>query len=205
LLPGCSDEKASLVATNPEEGPLANFDVNTYALNKVVCDPFDPGTPGPNDGLIATLHYRGAGQPRWYTANEYIELGQKSPKNLFFSTLDVPTRLFTAGFPTETGGVIKNDAGEDLHEYFALSFRSVLKLAPGDEPGNYELALLSDDGANFFIRNSDGTYRTAVSNDGDHPTRFGCGETIAMDHESKIVVKLDYYQCPRYHISLIPI
>lgn len=204
---GClssKDGEVTAVATNPEQGPLSVFDVNLYSLNKVVCDPFDPGAPGPNDGLIATLYYRGQHQERWYSVWDYIEQGQKSAKHLFFSTINVPTRAFSAGFPTETGGVVQNDAGQNLDEYFALSFSSVLKLSPSDEAGEYELALLSDDGAFFSVRQSDGSYRTVVSNDGDHPTRLGCGERIHMDHESELVVKLDYYQGPRYHISLIP-
>lgn len=207
FLQGCfsSQGNSSTQATsNPEEGPLSVFDANIYPLNKVVCDPFDPGTPGPNDGMIATLYYRGANQPRWYTVDEYIQLGQKSSKYLFFSKLDVPTRVFSLGFPSETGESIQNDQQQVLNEYFALSVSSVLKLAPQDAVGEYELALLSDDGAIMQIRDANGVYQTVVNNDGDHPTKLGCGQRITMDRSTELVVKLNYYQGPRYHISLIP-
>lgn len=206
---GCSSSggdssSETLVASNPEQGPLSVFDTNIYAMNKVVCDPFDPGSPGPNDGLIATLYYKGTDQPIWGSVNDFLNLGQKSPKRFFFSTLNVPTRTFSMGFPIETGGMVQNDNNEDLIEYFALSFSSVLKLSAPDEEGLYELALLSDDGAIFNVRQTDGNYRAVVSNDGVHPTRFGCGERITMTRETELMVKLDYHQGPRYHISLIP-
>ncbi len=207
VLQGCfsSNGKSTLATANPEEGPLPTFDANVYPLNKIVCDPFEPGTPGPNDGMIATLHYRTAGQPAWQHVSDYIDQGHKSSQYLFFSKLNVPTRLFSLGFPTETGDSIKNDLQETLNEYFALSVTSVLKLAPTDEEGDYELALLSDDGAVFQIRQEDGNYRTVVDNDGNHPTRLGCGERISMNRSSELVVRINYYQGPRYHISVIPL
>jgi hypothetical protein len=208
LLQGCftnNQGSATLTANNPEEGPLATFDTNLYPLNKVVCDPFDPGNPGPNDGMIATLHYRGAGQNRWYSVNDYIEQGQKSQQKLFFSKLDIPTRIFSLGFPSETGTSIQDDSQNTLNEFFALSVSSVLKLAPGDAEGEYELALLSDDGAVMQVRDQDGVYQTVVNNDGDHPTRLGCGQRIQMTRDTELVVKLNYYQGPRFHISLIPL
>lgn len=198
------DGRPTEVATNPEQGALTVFDTNLYPLNKVVCDPFDPGAPGPNDGLIAQLYYRGQAQARWYTVDDFLDLGQKSQQKLFFSSLDVPTRVFSMGFPSETGTSINDDAGNVLNEYFALSFSSVLKLAPTDEEGEYEFALLSDDGAIMYVRDGAGNYQPIVNNDGDHPTRLGCGQKINMTRESELVVKLDYYQGPRYHISLIP-
>ncbi len=206
-LQGCFSSNSGgngVAASNPEEGPLPFLDANIYPLNKVVCDPFDPGTPGPNDGMIATLYYRGAGQSRWYDTDDYISLGQKSSKYLFFSKLDVPTRVFSMGFPSETGESIKDDNQQILNEYFALSVSSILKLAPEDEAGEYELALLSDDGATLQIRDQNGVYQTVVDNEGDHPTRMGCGQRVTMDHNTEFVVKLNYYQGPRYHISLIP-
>ena len=205
LLQGCLNSKTnSIVADNPEQGPLATFDANVYALNKVVCDPFEPGAPGPNDGLIAQLYYRGSGQNEWFDVLAYINNGIKSKQTFFFSNLDVPTRKFDMGFPKQTGGMVQNDSGQDLVEFFALRFTSVLKLAPQDEEGTYELALLSDDGATIKIRQPDGNYKIVVDNDGTHPTRMGCGERIEMTRESEVLVQMDYYQGPRYHIAMIP-
>jgi hypothetical protein len=195
----------TIAASNPSADQLSTFNANMYPINKVVCDPFDPNPPGPNDGLVATLYYKSKNQSPLLNVQSYVDLAQKSNKYLFFSNLNVPTRIFELGFPTETGDMIKNDAGEDLNEYFALSFNSVLKLAAGDEEGEYQMALLSDDGAVMKVKQSDGTYKTIVNNDGDHPTRFGCGlQNLNLTKETELAVQLDYYQGPRYHIALIP-
>lgn len=181
------------------------YDVNMYKLNKVVCDPMGgPGNPGPNDGLIAELFYLNSTQPHYQRVLDYILNGTASTQKLFFSDLNVPTRLFNTGFPIQTGSMVKDDAGNDLIEYFGLRFKSVLKLAPTDASGEYELALLSDDGAVMKIVDDDGVHRVVVNNDSDHPTRMGCGQKLMFDHETEYDVVIDYYQGPRYNISLIP-
>lgn len=208
VLQGClssKDGQTTEVATNPDQGPLAVFDANIYPINKVTCDPFDTGAPGPNDGLVAQLYYRGQGQNRWYSTTDFISQGQKSQQKMFFSSLNVPTRIFEMGFPSETGSHVQDDAGNRLNEYFALSFSSILKLSDEDEEGEYEFALLSDDGSMMYVRDSSGVYQPIVNNDGDHPTRLGCGQKIQMTRETELIVKLDYYQGPRYHIALIPL
>jgi hypothetical protein len=195
----------TIAASNPSTDQLSTFNANMYPINKVVCDPFDPNPPGPNDGLVATLYYKSTNQSPLANVQSYIDLAQKSNKYLFFSSLNVPTRIFELGFPTETGDMIKNDANEDLNEYFALSFKSVLKLTAEDTEGEYQMALLSDDGAVLKIKQPDGTFKTIVNNDGDHPTRLGCGiENVTLTKETELAVQLDYYQGPRYHIALIP-
>jgi hypothetical protein len=208
LTSGClnqNNNEPTIAASNPSADQLSTFNTNMYPINKVVCDPFDPNYPGPNDGLVATLYYKLQNQSPLPAVQDYIDHTQRSNKYLFFSSLNVPTRIFELGFPTETGTKVQNDAGEDLNEYFALSFSSILKLTESDEAGEYQLALLSDDGAVFKIKQSDGTFKTVVNNDGQHPTRLGCGtETIQMNHSSEVAVQLDYYQGPRYHIAMVP-
>lgn len=181
------------------------YDVNLYKMNKVVCDPMgNPGNPGPNDGLIAELFYLNSNQPHYQNVLDYIMSGTKSTQKLFFSDLNVPTRLFNTGFPTQTGAMVKDDAGNDLIEYFGLRFKSVLKLSEDDEAGEYEMALLSDDGAIMKVVDDDGVQRVVVDNDHDHPTRMGCGGKLQFNHATAYDVVIDYYQGPRYHISLIP-
>lgn len=197
-----SEEQA---APSENTEPMHPFDVNQHSINKVVCDPMGgPGNPGPNDGLIAELYYLDSTQPHYNNVQDYFDHGTRSSQKLFFTDLNVPTRLFDTGFPTQTGGVVQNDMGEDLIEYFALRFKSVLKLAPTDMEGNYELAILSDDGTVMRFTDVDGVETLVVDNDHNHPTRMGCGDTVYFDHDTSIDVRLDYYQGPRYHISLIP-
>jgi hypothetical protein len=145
---------------------------------------------------------------------EVIEKGVSSEQNLFFTQVNVPTRAFSLGFPTEAGATVKTDEGENLFEYFALRFDGGLSLAGDEEEGEYELALLSDDGATWSIRPTDtlvgqfkpgeDPFSMVVNNDGNHPTRLGCGETILMKRNMPLDVRFDYTQGPRYHISMIP-
>lgn len=181
------------------------YDVNKYALNKLICDPMGGGNnPGANDGLLAHLYYLAAGQQQYDSVSEYIELGIQSSQTMFFSDLNIPTRKFDMGFPTQTGDLVKDDQGQVLNEYFAIRFQSVLKLSENDIPGEYELALLSDDGSIMRINDADGVPRVVVDNDHDHPTKMGCGDTISIGVDSEFDVQIDYYQGPRYHISMIP-
>ncbi len=205
LLSGCLAQEGF---NGNSSGSTMAFDVNKYPLNKVVCDPLDSSgeTPTLFGGLKADLYYRAPGQPRWYSTADYISQGKKSEKYFFFSELYVPTRLFNLGFPLATGGVVKNDDGQDLIEFFALRFSTIVKLGPEDLEGDYELALLSDDGSVLRVRDENGVYQAVVENDGDHPTRLGCGaNVIHMTRDTELVVQLDYYQGPRTEISIIPL
>jgi hypothetical protein len=208
FLAACSSNFNSqdLATESAESIPMHQYDVNKYQLNKVVCDPMGgPGTQGATDGLIAQLFYLKQGQSHYQDVASYINLGTASTQKLFFSQINIPTRVFNTGFPKETGGIVQNDEGADLIEYFALRFKSVLKLAAGDLPGQYELALLADDGSIMKIIDEDGVKRVVVDNDLDHPTRMGCGQKLYFDSTSSYDVELDYYQGPRQHIALIPL
>ncbi len=200
VLFGCS--KSTLTA--PEK--LGTFDVNMYPLNKLVCDPMGGGGPlNPGKGLKASLYYTRPDQPHYSKLSDYFANGIKSPQAMFFSQINVPTRKFALGFPTETGGIVRDDAGNNLIEYFAIRFSTVLKLTQNDSNGVYEFALLSDDGTTMKTT-VQGQDTILVSNDGDHPTKMGCGiQTLNMTQDSEYLVDFEYYQGPRYHISFIPL
>ena len=202
-----SDGKQDQVSLPSISHSFAAFDVNKYKVSKTVCDPFDQNSSAshPSAGIKAELYYRGKDDPRWYDVSSYIEKGKNSEQDLFFSEIMVPTRLFDLGFPKESGGVVKNDAKEPLFEYFALRFTGKIKLANNQEEGLYELALLSDDGTILKLEDENGELKTVVDNDGDHPTRMGCGETVVMTKEKAKSFELKYYQGPRHHIALIPL
>jgi len=189
-----------------EQQAKSFYDVNLYPLNKLVCDPFGGTDEEPDfqSGLKADLYYASASS-NFKSVNDYITKGQKADKFFFFSQINVPTRLFNLGFPLETGGLVQDDNNTDLVEYFAMRFSTVLKLGPNDQPGTYEFALLSDDGAFLRYRNDAGDYVELVNNDKEHMTRLGCGGRLTLDRDSEVVLQLDYFQGPRQHISLIPI
>ena len=202
---GCTNYKNKQAADEPSN-VLSPFNVNRYPLNKVVCDPMGGGAPVAYDqGLHAQLYYIKSGSPIQHDVEATINHGVKSTQDLFFSQLFVPTRLFSLGFPTETGSIVQTDDGQNLIEYFALRFKGGLRLADTDTEGTYEFALLSDDGAIWSTQVGDNGYTTLVNNDGDHPTQMGCGGTLNMTRDSQFTMQIDYYQGPRYHIALIPL
>lgn len=187
-----------------EETRFHIYDINAYPMNKVVCDPGGGGggTTSPKQGIKGELFYRGAGQPRYYSAQNYVDHTTKANVDLFFTEMFVPTRMFNQGFSTQTSGVLKDDSGNTLIEYFGLRMQTTIRLAPNDAEGVYEFALLSDDGSVMKIKDSNGSWQTIVSNDGDHPTKLGCSSArITMTQDTKLETEVLYYQGPRYHIS----
>lgn len=184
---------------------FSKFDMNRFAVNKLVCDPFDGNSPTDmTQGLHARLTYLSSQQPRYQSVEKMLSSGKQSGQELFFSEVVVPTRLFTMGFPKESGGIVQTDDGTDLVEYFAIELEGGVRLGPDDLEGEYQLALLSDDGSIMSVAEDDGEYRVVVNNDGDHPTKMGCGSTLEFTNQTQYKVKFKYYQGPKYHISMIP-
>lgn len=184
------------------------YDVNKYAVNRTVCNPMGSGGSNtePTQGLKADLYYLGASQPRYTDVTSMINNGHHSNSNLFFSQLFIPTRYFTEGFPLQSGGLVKDDSNNALLEYFALRFNGVLHLGPNEAEGDYQIGMLSDDGTIWSLASSEtGTdYSVVLNNDGTHPTRMGCGPIVHMTQNTRLAMKIDYYQGPRYHIALVP-
>ncbi|WP_413288265.1 hypothetical protein [Bdellovibrio sp. HCB337] len=196
-------ENVTAVATS-EAVMNAPVDLNLHPLNKTVCDPFnDNSTQVMSQGVMGTLFYKTAAMPRMYSAIDFTTLTQKSDKTLFFADMNVPTRPFSDGFSTQTTGVLADDTGSKLIEYFGIKFETTLQLSDADEEGDYELALLSDDGTRLKIKDPmTDTWREIINNDGDHSTRMGCAtETIRMTRRTQIPLEVIYYQGPRLHIA----
>ncbi len=172
----------------------------------VVCDPFDSEHNGSSIyGVSGNLFYLRPEQPIYYSVNDYIGLGQPiDDLNLFMSRIYVPTRPFNRGFVTEAGETLRTSNGDTLYEYFAIRLRSQLILKNGQAPGRIQLAILSDDGAILSFGNNNGGYDEFINNDYTHPTKLKCA-TSALDigATSRIPFQLDYFQGPRFHISLI--
>lgn len=209
FLAGCIDftsEADQRPVVEDHLGPGVSFspyDINAFPLNRLVCDPFNANNaPTPQQGIKASLFYRGDGQPTYNKAGDYPALATPSSQVLFFTDINVPTRMFDTGFASQTQDVLKNDAGQILIEYFGLRFSTVIKLADTDPTGDYEFAVLSDDGVRMRAKNADGTWSEMINNDGDHPTRMGCSSSVVhFDRGTEVEIELDYYQGPRYHIA----
>lgn len=219
-LSGCGGDSSPISTRQGQETSLVNngnplpsdgkqssslrmkYNLNQFPMTKTVCDPFGGGqSSDPEMGVKATLHYRGAGQPRWYTAREYVEMGVASTQTLFFNDLYVPTRYFHQGFATQSSETVKDDSGQLLIEYFALKFETHLVLGPNDPEGDYELSSLADDGVIVKLQ-INGEWRTIINNDGDHSTRMGCtNQLVTMRRGQKIPMEIQYYQGPRFNIA----
>jgi hypothetical protein len=183
-----------------------------------VADVDDPNTPGDESAQFLST------RPR--TAISYIDdsLGFSIPTDvtLFFNKLFIGTRYFDRGFATQDGTVVENAAGNTLYEWFGVEFKTQIKtfdsdsnllqinpgLQPADYPagyfeGDYQLAVLSDDGAVVYLETANGL-QEIVNNDGEHATKLGCSQQpIHLVRGQKIPIRIQYYQGPRYHISLV--
>lgn len=182
---------------------MMKVDVNDNPLHTTVCDPFtDTSAPSWDKGIRATLHPLPAGMAPLTSSLDYMKFIVPSEQKLFFADMNVPTRLFSKGFATQTQDVLKDDAGNKLIENFAVKFETTLKLSEADTEGTYELALLSDDGTTLKTKKADDTDQVLISNDGEHPTKMGCSsQLLTMKKDTAVPLTLSYYQGPRYHIA----
>lgn len=102
---------------------------------------------------------------------------------IYTSSLNVPGRSFTEGFPGVT----------DRLEWFAILYRAKFWVT---QTRAFRFALESDDGSKLYIDN-----RLVIDNDGGHAP-FGCigqAELAQGPHE----VRVEYFQGPRFYVALM--
>ncbi|MBX9769284.1 MAG: hypothetical protein K2X47_18550, partial [Bdellovibrionales bacterium] len=120
ILTGCGKAPMNIEVTteledtngaSADQPKLSPFDVNQYPLNKLVCDPMStpPEQSTLEGGLHGALYYMPAGAPIFSSVQNYFTSGILSEQYMFFSQINVPTRMFDKGFPLETGGLVQND------------------------------------------------------------------------------------------------
>lgn len=171
-----------------------------------VCNPLsgDDGEGAERLGINGRLYYLQSHQPRYAKASETIQFGTMLPAEIFMNRLFVPTRAWDRGFQTTDGSLLKNEKNETLFEYFGMELQARLKLSAIEAPGNYQLAILSDDGATVRLTDNTGKENLVIDNDDVHPTKMGCAtQPIFMNYRSRIPFRIQYAQGPRYHVSLI--
>jgi hypothetical protein len=107
----------------------------------------------------------------------------KPQGKIYVSTLNIPLRDFTEGFP----GVTKRQ------EWFAIEYTGRFWI---EKPGPYRFALTSDDGSRLYIDD-----QTVVDNDGIHPavTKAGSAELSGGIH----TMRVQYFQGPRLQVALV--
>jgi len=178
----------------------------TWKVVPVVCDPFSNNLGICKRGLRAHLWYLNSQQrsnPPQAVA-DYISMGTKANVLIYLSQLFIPTRPWTSGFITTDGTVLRDNQNQILNEYFALEIDTILKLGPNDPAGLYQLSILSDDGSVVETRaNANSPWQVLINNDGNHPTRLGCHLSgINLNANSRVPLRIRYYQGPRTHIAL---
>lgn len=178
----------------------------SWKVQLVICDPFNSVEGGCKKGLKGNLYYLTGNQldSPYKDVESYIKYGKVADAIVYMSQLFVPTRSFSEGFSTNDQNVVTDDSGQKLVEYFALEFETLMKLGPNDQPGFYQFGILSDDGSLVEIKDSPtGSYRSLIDNDGTHSTRFGCDKVgMSLDANSRIPMRIKYYQGPRTEIAL---
>jgi hypothetical protein len=107
----------------------------------------------------------------------------KAAGTIWTTTLNIPPRHWRDGFP----GVTKR------FEWFAINYSGRFWIA---EPGRYEFALLSDDGANLYIDD-----QLAIDNDCQHPPAVRAARVTLSGGIHRI--RLPYFQGPRDCVALI--
>lgn len=194
---------SSVTSQSMGVGIPAAFNVNLHKVSDVVCDPLggDGGSPAPQNGVRATLYPKTSVDPVYHDVTSMVTKLGASTQQLFFTDMNVPTRYFTEGFSTQSSAVLKDDAGNKLIENFGLKFETTLTLNATDAEGDYELAILSDDGT-IVSAIVNGEKKVIISNDGDHPTQMGCASSLVhLSREIGLPLEVLYYQGPRYHIA----
>jgi hypothetical protein len=171
-------------------------------VNDAICSPLGGGNSlGGSHGLKADLYYLDPNGIHYNDVAEYVSRGTKVSAELYFDQVNVPTRPFDDGFVTQAGNVLTTPQGNTLYEWFALDFRTTLKLAAGESPGRVQFGVLSDDGA-VLLQQSGSGWATIVDGDGTHASMFkGATQPITLDSSSALKLRLEYYQGPRYHIA----
>lgn len=200
-------ESGTTVINNPTPGqPVSPL----TPPERTICDPFNTHSPSARDrGVVANLvwlsdeHTPRGGQTAPHHVSEYFELGNIVESTLYFDRIFTPTRAFDLGFFTQEGEQVLNQHNEPLYEYFALNMEGQLQLGPDEPEGDYQIAVLADDGAVLKVSDGAGGWTTIVDNDGEHSTRMGCpSDVLHMTRNTKLPFQLQYFQGPRFHISL---
>ncbi|MBS1961771.1 MAG: hypothetical protein JST04_06115 [Bdellovibrionales bacterium] len=206
FLAGCNDtgfENAAFIA------PVKND--STGGLT--VCDPFGGSGGGSRtNGIEAALTYLPSNSPVITSGLSVasFESGATdvvtSPARLILSQLAVSTRPFTEGFSVKNSSDKLTDLnGDVLDEYFSVRGSANIRLAAGDPEGDYEMALLSDDGSVLDLDvNGNGNYARWIDSDGTHANGFTCAPSVLhLTSASEIPMRIKYYQGPRVRIALM--
>ena len=192
---------------SPEVAPGTNLDVGVLPenLGPEICDPLAAST-GHDDGasciagqgLRGKIYYFDETTPDLGSKklDDYFKYGHKIDATIAFSKVDIAPRRFDEGFPTGGGEFVNKGNGEKLLEWFAMDLVGSVKLSGAN--GDYQFALVSDDGAILEI---DG--QKVIDQDSLRAVTWGCSSApITMNDGVAKKLRLQYFQGPRFEIAL---
>lgn len=167
-----------------------------------VCGSF--GEPGGDaeHGLKGELFL---GPPNFFSSvNQVVTHGTNAGVSLFMSQLNVTPRIFSLGFQTSPGTPVRDSHGNILTQNYGLRFESEITLLPDEPEGDYELALLADDGSTLSIQDLSSSGELLVNDDGVHPQKLACGSrTVHMTRGASHPIEVLYFQSSRPQIALM--
>lgn len=127
--------------------------------------------------------------------------GKLLAQGLRYPDISVAPRDCTRGYPApHAGRVLATRTGKIVSQYLGLSFQGYLAI-DAETAGNYQFALLADDGAllEIFVN---GQWQVLVDNDGFHSVRLKCSTgAVALAPQALVPFRLYYYQGPRLHLA----
>jgi hypothetical protein len=203
---GCNDTAFTAADVSPQS-------LGADPLGPTVCDPFGGGgVTTKQNGIEASLTYLPADAAAIATGLSTASFEPtapdvvRSPVRLILSQLNVTTRPFTEGFAIKgTADKLVDLNGDVLDEYFSVRGSANIRLAAGDAAGDYEMALLSDDGSVLDLDpTGSGNYERWIDSDGTHSNGFTCApKVLHMTPGLEIPMHVNYYQGPRVRIALM--
>lgn len=187
-----------------------------------VCDPSDPANLITErvHGVLGRIHVAlNTTEKGFKQASKYVQNIAPLSDHLILSSIAQREMRFDQGFMDGSGNplVLVSPGGvtSRLVEYFGLHLQSDISLPDEMPEGFYQFAVLSDDGASVKL-GANGAGQVLIGNDGDHPTRMSCGPTsmvnasqrghyamLNLQHGDRLPIEVQYYQGPKYHISLM--
>jgi hypothetical protein len=134
--------------------------------------------------VVSSSGFRGLIYKIRHNTSHLPELRGKKPIGaIYTTTLNVPARSFTEGFPGLT----------DRFEWFDIEYQARIWI---DRPGEYEWRITSDDGSRLYI---DG--QMVIDNDGLHIPQ---AETGSIELSTGVhSIRVSYFQGPRFHVALV--
>lgn len=169
-----------------------------------VVNPFDNTAPTPTlsgSGIKGNLFYLTNSHRSLFNndlnnarIDDYRIYGVSVPVNVVMTSINITPRPWDSGFFTGTGNIVQKEDGEALFEWFHIDLAGFISLPAG----NYQFAMISDDGMRVTIDDN-----VILNDDGVHAPRWKCAtQNINFDGTTKKRIRVQYFQGPRTQIAM---